>query len=324
MISPAYTITPKIKQLLFDIEVLKKAYELHPISSEHISIIRNKSLLKSALFSAKIEGNPLEIIDIEQGRVREKKIELLEIQNLNRAYASIEKQDAFSITPDGIKQFHALCMNGLSSYPGVFRTEESAIYNQAGVAIYLTPSPKDINSLVISLCSYIQSFHDHALITASCSHVWFEKIHPFLDGNGRVGRLLLALLLKKSGYDFGGIVPFEEYLENHRDEYYEALADNKGNATKFIELFLTALNTQASKSITEPIDNPPDPLETLLPRRAEIIRIIKDHTMVSFDFLYRRFRAIHTRTLHNDLQYLVKHKLIRKRGVTRGAEYEII
>ncbi|MCJ7826421.1 Fic family protein, partial [Patescibacteria group bacterium] len=179
----------------------------------------------------------------------------------------------------------------------------------------------DIKKLLTDLCDRTNAGEFPAPIVSAVSHIWFEKIHPFTDGNGRVGRLLASWILQKEGYDFAGIVPFEQFLDEHRQEYYDGLLPDKQNVTLFVEFFLGALLSQVRVSLEE-IKHPPLEFQSnLLPRRQEILNIIRDHVTVSFDFISRRFRKIPSSTLHYDLLDLQKKGLVEKIGTTRGALY---
>jgi Fic family protein len=321
---PVFTITPVMKQTLYDLDVLKAGYELHPVSVEQATNLRRVSLLKSSLFSARIEGNPLELSDIESASKDDSDKHLIEVSNLVSAYEKLPEITKNEITVDVLNKLHEEILRNLSPGAGYLRQEESAIYNQAGVAVYLTPDPQKVRLLLDELCTYINTSKDASPIVAGVSHIWFEKIHPFLDGNGRVGRLLSAQILKKGGYDFSGLVPFEQYLDEHRDDYYYYLGHDKQDVTEFVEFYLTGLLAQANISLKVVHESgKPDRFSQLLPRRAEIMRIIEEHKIVSFDFLSRRFRAIPTRTLHNDLSQLTKAGLVQKMGSTRGVVYSM-
>lgn len=317
---PVIALTAEINVLLADIENLKTKASLHRVSPEMLMALRRQALLKSSLYSARIEGNPLELSDIEIGsNVHE--IHKQEVANLVIAYERLLDSSEKSLSPELFKEWHRLVLSGISGAAGHFRTEESAIFNQAGVAVYLAPASQRVVELMGGLCEFVNVSGYPAPVVAAVAHIWFEKIHPFLDGNGRVGRLLVAWILKRSGYDFSGLVSLEEYLDLHRDAYYTALAVDKQEVSGFVEYFLTAIVSHAQSSLAriEKSDLPKYP--GLLPRRAEIVQIISDHKIVSFDFLRRRFRAVPDRTLHNDLQQLVRLGLIEKLGATRGVMY---
>jgi Fic family protein len=213
-------------------------------------------------------------------------------------------------------------MYNLRSDAGSIRLEQSAIFNSAGVAVYLTPPPQEIKSLLENWKLQIELSSTHPIIQAIISHYQFEKIHPFIDGNGRVGRLIISQQLRRSGYDFNGLLILEASIDKSRDEYYFHLQNEKKDLTNFIEYFLILISSSATLAINK-IANP-DPLRlssNLLPRRQELLNIIRDHRVVSFDFLHRRFSAIPASTLRFDLLSLQKGGFIQKLGVTRGALY---
>lgn len=318
---PTFITTPAIQSLCYQLDVLKSAWHMQSVPQTTLSFIRQKTLLQSSLYSARIEGNPTSEHDLNVGLEPEQRIHKTEIENLYAAYSNLPNYTGKPLTVDLIKQFHAQILKDISDSPGHFRSEQSAIFNQAGVAVYIPPPPQYINDLVIGLVDWCNSSVDHVGIKISVAHIWFEKIHPFLDGNGRVGRLVSSFLLLSSGYDFGGIVPFEKYLDEHREDYYDALMKDTQDVSVFIEFFLSAIISQAHVSIDEVKHPPVLKYPTLLPRRAELVEIINDHKLVTFDFLARRFRAVSSRSLHYDLEYLVKHGYIFKRGTTRGAVY---
>ncbi len=168
----------------------------------------------------------------------------------------------------------------------------------------------------------IQNQPVHPLIQAIISHYQFEKIHPFIDGNGRVGRLILTACLRQVGYDFSGLLILEQAVNDTRDTYYYHLQDEKKDLTNFLEYFLTLISNQASSAL-EQISKAPETISStgLLPRRQELLSIIRDHKIVSFDFLHRRFAAIPQSTLRYDLLSLQKNHYIQKLGITRGALY---
>ncbi len=321
---PIFSITPIIKQLLYDLDVLKAGYELHPVSVEQAVRLRRVSLLKSSLFSARIEGNPLELSDVAHIHKRNVDKHTIEVANLMSAYEQISAISGQEITLESIKKFHFRVLHALASDAGRLRQEESAIYNQSGVAVYLTPAPQNIRTLMDGLCAYINTTKDASPVASGVAHVWFEKIHPFLDGNGRVGRLVSSYILTKGGYDFSGLVPFEQYLDEHRDDYYYFLGRDRQDVTEFVEFYLTALLSQARVSLKTALESgKPDQYAHLLLRRGEIMRLIEDHKIVTFDFLSRRFRAVPMRTLHYDLTQLIKAGLVQKMGSTRGVMYTV-
>ncbi len=321
-IPPTHTRTPYIEELLKELDILKTAFGLIEVPPQKLTYLRRKSLLKSSLYSARIEGNPLRMEDIEGSTsLSSSNKHKREVANINKAITHLADNPPAIFNSEWLLTLHQRVMDSISALAGTLRTEESAIFNQAGVAIYLTPAPAKIKGLLDQLLTYCNDNFDPPPISAGVAHVWFEKIHPFEDGNGRIGRLLSYALLKAGDYDFGGIVPMEVYLEAHRQEYYDELGRETQDVTPFMDFFLTALAAQARISLEELKRPIPEHRIELLPRRAELLDVIRDHNMVSFDFLARRFRAVAPSTLHYDLKQLTKQGYIKKLGSTRGAVY---
>lgn len=314
LLNQSFTLTPTIQNLLNTLEGQKTAFSLIPVKPELTLRLRRHSLLNSALYSAKIEG----ITD-------DTDLDKLAVQNLESTYTWLYQQTGdIKITPDLIKLFHAKSLRNLRSDAGRYRIEQSAIFNSAGVAVYLTPPPQEIKSLLTAWIEQLTQSPSHPLIQAIISHYQFEKIHPFIDGNGRVGRLVLSQQLRQSNYDFGGLLILEASLNNTRDDYYYHLQGDHKDLTSFITYFLTLISIAASAVLAK-ITNPPVNLNTLelLPRRQELLNIIRDHYPCSFDFLSRHFTGIPPSTLRYDLLQLKKSGYIKKLGNTRGALYSL-
>lgn len=310
--------TPKIEELITRINTYKDLFDKIPTLPQAQENLLRRSSLKSALYSARIEGNTLEFSEVEKGfsKTQEKK-EIFQIfDGLKFIHSKKDK-----ITKQFICQIHEIVMDGLTTELGRFRSEPSAIFNTAGVAIYVTPPSEKLPELIVEFINYINKI-DTQISNVAIAHFVFEKIHPFLDGNGRVGRILMNWHLKRLGFEFAGLISFEEYLENHRDKYYSRLATEERDTTEFVEFILEAISESAQKAILELEASREEKIEDiLLPRRAEILAIIREHRMISFDQIRRRFLSVNSRMLHYDLQDLIKKNLIRKLGATRGAVY---
>ncbi len=192
------------------------------------------------------------------------------------------------------------------------------------MAVYLPPRPSQINPFLDQLLKYINSKKERfPLITAILCHLIFEKIHPFLDGNGRVGRLLISAVLKSHGWNFAFTVPFEEYLDAHKSEYYFHLDRGLQNTNEYLTFMLEAYLDQLETLKKQLEEEVAKKQEFLSPRQGEIVDIIKDHHVIPFDMIRRRFLKVPERTLRYDLKKLVDKGLIEKSGETRGRYYRI-
>lgn len=283
----------------------------------------SENLLRSSLFSAKVEGNTLNLKDIT--RLSTKKREHLEIRNLMRAIKYISKniRTGQKITPKFICRLHKIALDKIERDAGFLRKKQNAIFNKEGFVVYMPPPPEEAKKNLQKLIKYINSkkHTEYPLAKAIIAHFVFEKIHPFIDGNGRVGRLLIYAVLKIIGTEELRAISFEEKLNEERENYYYFLESEK-NASSFVEFMLDVINQSFSFAIAK-IQKNAEGENVLLPRRGEILEIIRDHKFVSADFLKRRFQEIPARTLRSDLEDLMGRNLIIKLGKTRGAVYKI-
>jgi Fic family protein len=323
-IPPKYKITREILSLISKVDANLMYLSSLTIPNELKQKIQRVSLLKSSLFSARIEGNTATLETISKSNSGQEKN--LEIFNILKANKFLEKtvKNNFEITKKHIYELHSLVMSGELDNTKNFRHEMGAIFNQAGVAVYLSPPPTQVKGLIDQLTDYINSnVEKFPLICALISHLVFEKIHPFVDGNGRVGRLLIFSILKAKGYDESYLIPFEKYLDENKSDYYYYLDQGIKNTEGYLVFMLTAF-LRESKELKKQVESAQKGKETFLPpRQEEIYLIIKEHTVVSFDNIRRRFLKVPERTLRYDLKKLTEKKLIIKIGETRGSYYKL-
>lgn len=323
LIPPRYILNYQIVELLNSIDASREIIESISIPSKVEQHIRRQSTLKSALFSARIEGN--EIKEDSYGTIPSKNQKKMEVNNTLRAMNWIVKRRKKDTTLKDILALHKEAMDGLNADAGKFRNHHEAIFNSAGIAIYMPPPPKQMNYFLDKLVKYINSDKEKFVpIKAVLAHFSFEKIHPFEDGSGRVGRLLLQKILWQGGYGMKGILPIEEYLENKRANYYRALEEPEKDATDYVIFMLEAISETAKKAKKLVLSKQKaQAVDFLLPRRAKIYKIIADHKIINFDQIKRRFGAVNERTLRYDLKKLIDEGFIVKLGNTKGVYYKL-
>jgi Fic family protein len=325
LIPPKYFLTASIGKLIADIEANKEVVDSITTPHEVEQNLRRKSTLASSLFSARIEGNSTTLDDYSRLPSRDQK--RIEINNILKAINWIFERSARDITVKDILTLHSIALKGIEYEElGRFRKKHEGIFTPSGIIVYHAPPPSQIEKLMDRLTKYANSDKEtFAPIRAVVAHYIFEKIHPFTDGSGRVGRLLLLMVLAKSGYGFKGILPFEEMIDKHRETYYKMLEEPERDVTNYVEFMLETIRDASSstkKSILQ--KEAPQAADYLLPRRAEIFTIVKEQKMVNFDQLRRRFIKVNERTLRYDLKKLQDAGLIRKLGTTKGVYYEVV
>lgn len=322
-IIPSYKVIAEMYILISKIDALRQLFSSFEIPKPVLDKIRRINFLKSSLFSARIEGNPLTIENIDTTYEEQNKKEIYNIMSASRFIEKeVKKQQ---LRYEMILELHSRVMNTLHLEAGRFRREMGAIFNKSGTVVYLSPPPEQIKPLLNQLLSYVNSDKEKfPLIAGMIVHLAFEKIHPFIDGNGRVGRLLIPMALKSKGYDFFIPIPFEEYLDQHKSEYYQVIANGLKDPQTYLLFMLEAYYEQAEK-MKKNLFMELQKKETLLlpPRQEELYYVIKEHRMVSFDFLRRRFLKVPSRTLRYDLKKLTDKKHIIKIGKTKGSYYSI-
>ena len=305
-----WQLTPRVNQLLIELEAIKLVFNAYP-TQPHLELnLHRQSLLRSAVFSARVEGFSDTVSSPKKTS-----------QNLLSAYHhlySVKAPQKLSLSL--IRRLHRIVLRR-NATAGNWRSQPWAIFNQSGAVVYLAPPAPEIPLLMDEYIEYLAPLTDHSAVTAALAQFIFEKIHPFADGNGRVGRLISSFLLEKSGYGFRGLAPFEEYIAEHRSHYYAHL-EPATDCTGFIEFFLEALVFQLKKDLGKLNQNRQEqPEDALLLRRREILDIIRDHPHCTFDFLRRRFSAVNVKTLHYDLARLREKGFVTKHGETRGVVY---
>ena len=321
-IPPRYEVTPKMIGIIAKIDANREFIASINPPKIVIEKIHSASLLKSSLYSARIEGHTATFEELD-----EKKQEQLEIFNILKTIRYIKRQvkKNTKINKTFVSRLHSLAMQGISGEAGRFRTESTAIFNQAGVVIYLPPPPIKVSEHILALCTFINGkYEQFPLVNAFITHLIFEKIHPFLDGNGRVGRLLVYAIFQSKGYDFGMHIPFEEYIDNHKQDYYYALDIGLQDPNEYLVFMLEAYYAQTENIKKLLLSEQNSPAVLLPPRQEEIYRIIRDHKTISLDFISRRFMKVPKRTIRYDLKKLVDAGLVAKIGQTRGVIYTVV
>jgi len=322
MLGYRYQENQKIRSYLARLEILRQVFSSLPSFPDLENNLRRESLLHSSIFSARIEGNPLTPARIHnETRAPKKDLHKVEFFNLLRAYRYIDSGSVKkTLSTSFILKLHLLVMRNLSFNSGHFRHEPWAVFNQAGVAVYVAPSPAELKNLMDEYIKIVNASRFSTPVTAAIAQFLFEKIHPFADGNGRIGRLLSAHLLRAGKYRMRGLVPLEVFIDENREQYYEVLEPTR-NATPFIEFFLKGLIFQIEVALKKFKQSKVAPEDSLLPRRREILEILKDHPLCSFDFISRRFPVINPKTLHYDLLKLQEGEYVKKIGKTKGSVY---
>lgn len=236
---PPYDITPKILKLISSIS--EKIGEVNAnYLTKQSPQLRKQNRIKTIHSSLRIEGNTLteEQITalIENKRVIGPEKDVLEVLNAIKVY---EKLDSYKFSSDkSFLKAHLELMNGLIESAGKYRKKGVGIV-KGTIVEHVAPPFENVPHLMKDLFEYLKDSDELTLIKSCVFHYEMEFIHPFLDGNGRMGRLWQTLILMAE-YPVFEFLPFETLISKTQDEYYKSLAlsDKSGKSTYFIEYML--------------------------------------------------------------------------------------
>lgn len=255
------------------VELDEEMVELLVTANKNIAVLEGRSsgipnmnlfvsmyVRKEALMSSQIEGTQATLEDVLDPMIETNtNRNVADVVNYIKAteYA-IERLHTLPLCNRLIKETHAVLMEnvrGQEKNPGEFRISQNWIGGQGSTlktARYIPPCPEDMNHAMSDLEKYINAEDKlDYLIKAALIHYQFETIHPFLDGNGRVGRLLIMLFLMENKVLTKPALYISYFLKKNRVEYYDRMTEvrNKGNYEQWIRFFLTAISESAQDAI---------------------------------------------------------------------------
>lgn len=248
LMKPHYEITSSILKLITSIS--EKIGEVNAnLLNKPSPKLRKQNRIKTIHSSLKIEGNTLTEEQItallENKRVIGPKKNVLEVLNAIKIYENLEDYNPFN--EKSFLKAHQNLMKGLVKSPGKYRNQSVGIVKGSKVE-HLAPPYVNVPYLMNGLIEYLKKSDEIELIKSCVFHYEMEFIHPFLDGNGRMGRLWQTLILMEK-YPIFEFLPFETFISNDQEKYYKALAesDKSGKSTKFIEYMLNVIDISISQ-----------------------------------------------------------------------------
>lgn len=240
---PPYDITPTILKRINSI-----AEKIGEVNATYLSRqspqLRKQNRIKTIQSSLQIEGNTLTVEQItaliENKRVIGPEKDVLEVLNAIRVYNELNRYTYHS--EKDFLQAHAILMSGLISDAGKYRNQGVGIVKGNDIE-HLAPPHQNVPYLMKDLFEYLKDEDELTLIKSCVFHYEMEFIHPFIDGNGRMGRLWQTVILKND-YPIFEYLPFETLISATQDEYYKALSlsDKSGKSTLFIEYMLGVMD----------------------------------------------------------------------------------
>jgi len=315
---PPYTISPSILNLVASISLKIGEASAHYLDKKSPQL-RKANRIKTIQATLGIEGNTLsesQVQAIDEGKLllgfeRDQK----EVQNAIALYARWDEFD-----PSKRASFlnaHLLLMQGLVKNPGEYRNRSVGI-TKGKTLTHIAPPAERVSYLMDDLFDYVARDPDPLLIKSCVFHYELEFIHPFLDGNGRMGRFWQSLLLSKSHPIFE-FLPFETIIAASQSAYYQALAksDACGQSTPFIEYMLGVLDQSLANLL-----NTTNVVLSETERIEYFIFIgMKDFSRKDYQ---RVFKNLSTATASRDLKKGVELVLFSTYGERNATRYRVL
>ena len=279
--------------------------------------LRKRNKVKTIRASLAIEGNTLTEDQVtallENKRVIGPPKDILEVKNAIAVYNAIETFEAFS--EDAFLQAHRMLMEGLVEHPGKYRTQSVGVIQGSAVA-HLAPPAWNVPHLMQQLFHYLRTSEDHLIIKSCVFHYEVEFIHPFYDGNGRMGRLWQTVILMRANPVFA-FLPVEKAIKDSQEEYYRVLSesDKAGLSTSFIEYALEKIKLSLEELLASRPENMNDE-----ERVRYYLEQWGNRAFSRKDYM-KAFPKISAATASRDLQKAVTRGWLEKLGDKRLTEY---
>ena len=321
---PPFKITSKIIDYISRIS--EKIGEINSLeNSPHQVKLRKENRIKTIHSSLAIENNSLTIEQItaiiDGKRVLGSPNEIQEVKNAVQTYELLLKLNPYE--EKDLLKAHSLMMQDLVSNNGKYRNEGVGIFDGNQV-VHLAPPADRVPLLMADLFNWLKTSDVHPLIKSCVFHYEFEFIHPFQDGNGRMGRLWQTVILKEWKEVFAWI-PVETLIKENQSEYYNALnsSDKEADSSSFIEFMLSLL----LKTIEEIIETEKKVTVKVSVKvtvnQQKILDVIKENPFVTQEEL-TQIIGLSRKSIIQNMKKLQENGLLKRIGADKNGRWEIV
>ncbi|WP_273446852.1 Fic family protein [Neolewinella agarilytica] len=317
---PPYEVTSQMFTLVKEIIRLVGQLEGYQLLVGNVKL-RRKNKIKSIVSSLAIEGNSLteeQVTAILEGkRVMGPRQDVKEVENAIQVYDRLETIDPYS--EDELLDIHKIMMSGLITDAGRYRQSGVGVVDGTKV-IHVAPPAKRVPNLMGDLFDYLENYEEDIIIKSCVFHFEFEYIHPFSDGNGRMGRLWQTAILK-SEYPDLAYVPIESIVHERQQGYYDALqiSQHAGDSTTFIIYALESIKLALSEQLDNALSIPHDVDGRLLAFKEQV----KNKPFSRKEYLSYH-KTIAPATATRDLKTGVDRSLLKRSGKSSATRYQFI
>jgi len=345
MYAPKFTITNKILKNIGIIEASKEVIDHAPLLPFYEKEFQKDALARTVHHGTHIEGNELNLNQAEKVMMGEvvaaRARDIQEVINYRKVMERIGElkvqSEKLKVDEGFVKELHNMTVDKIldSSRCGVYRTTQVVVKNSlTGEVTFRPPLPIAVPIQSKELLEFINNSEDiHPVLKSGAVHYELVRIHPFVDGNGRVGRALSTYILFQEGYDIRKFFSLEEYFDKDAAAYYDALQSvgrSDGDLSNWLEYFTQGLAIELSKikdkierisvdaSLKQKLGGAPF---LLTDRQLKIMEYIQKTGYLQNQAFSSLFPMVSEDTVLNELKVLLKAGIIKKSGKTKGAKY---
>jgi Fic family protein len=342
MYAPQFTITNKLVRSIGTIEASKEVIENSPLVPAWEAKFREEALVRTVHHGTHIEGNDLSLTEAEKvlagHKIAGRDRDIQEVLNYRNVLKFIEGYEKSEVTVETLKHLHELIVNRLlpDDATGEFRKTQVVVKNsQTGEVTFRPPPAVEVPFLIEDFLLWLNSSKPedvHPAIKAGVTHYELVRIHPFLDGNGRIARSVATLCLFRDGYDIKRFFALEEYYDREPMTYYQALSSvaAAGSMTGWLEYFTEGLAIELSR-IKDKVKKLSTDLKikkslggqqmSLTERQIKIVEYIQENGFLQNKAFFELFPMVSEDTILRELKDLLKKGIVKKEGSTKGARY---
>ena len=321
---PPFEITNQIIDYVAEIaELVGRLTVFSPLSTS--PTLRRANRIRTIHGSLAIEQNTLsleQVTAVLNGKhVLAPPKDIAEVKNAYEIYERLEELNPYSV--DDLLTAHGIMTRGLVEESGIFRTRPVGVVDSEGHVLHFGTLPQYVPDLVMVLLDWVKTSEVHMLIRSCVFHYEFELIHPFTDGNGRVGRLWHTLLLSKWNPTFSWL-PVESIIHDRQQEYYDAInaSNDAGESTVFIEFMLSAIKASLMDAVNTSDEMSGGKVDKATLRWKRIQEYLKTHDYI-MNADVRELCGVSAATANRILAKLVIDKKIIKCRIDGHWKYSV-
>jgi len=321
---PPFKITSKAINLISQIS--EKIGEISALENTERTVqLRKKNRIRTIHSSLAIENNSLTIEQItaiiEGKRVLGPPNEIQEVKNAVQAYELLLNLNPYK--QNDLLKAHQLMMNDLVKHNGKYRKGGVGIFDGKGV-VHVAPPADRVPFLMDDLFDWLKSSDAHPLIKSCVFHYEFEFIHPFEDGNGRMGRLWQTVILTEWKPIFAWL-PIETLIKENQKLYYKALgiSDSNADSTEFIEFMLSIILKTIKEIITTELKITQKITQKITVNQQKIIDSIKNNPYITQEELAEIVGIARLNIIKN-MKKLQEQNIIKRIGADKNGYWQIV